>query len=250
MNMRLASITFHLASVVTLAVLGQIALAHEHGAHGKTTAKVIRSAGSGVWSAAKTWEGGQTPKVGEIVQVRAGHTVTYDVHSENVIRSLHVAGTLKFATNKDTRLEVGLIKIQAGDSTEENGFDCEAHLDEPDPKVGRPALLVGTPDEPMPVKHTALIRLHYVEGMDKVSCPAIVCCAGRMDFHGAPLERTWLKLGATAAKGAKEVTLAETPTGWRVGNRIILTSTESTYDKEGLTEPRVITAIEGKTLRF
>ena len=37
--------------------------------------------------------------------------------------------------------------------------------------------------------------------MDKQSCPAIVCCGGRMDFHGAPLSRTWVKLGATAKKG-------------------------------------------------
>ena len=43
--------------------------------------------------------------------------------------------------------------------------------------------------------------------MDKESCPAIVCCGGRMDFHGAPLSRTWVKLGATAKKGDTTVTL-------------------------------------------
>ena len=41
------------------------------------------------------------------------------------------------------------------------------------------------------------------------SCPAIVCCGGRMDFHGAPLNRTWVKLGATAKKGDTAVSLAE-----------------------------------------
>ncbi len=60
------------------------------------------------------------------------------------------------------------------------------------------AMLVGIPDRPIDAKHTAVIRLHYVNDMDKQSCPAIICCGGRMDFHGAPMNRTWVKLGATA----------------------------------------------------
>ena len=53
-----------------------------------------------------------------------------------------------------------------------------------------PVLEVGSPEAPVAADKTALIRLHYVEGMDRQSCPAIVCCGGRMDFHGAPLSRT------------------------------------------------------------
>ena len=48
-----------------------------------------------------------------------------------------------------------------------------------------------------------------------------------MDFHGSPLCRTWVKLGATAAKGSTVVTLAEPVTGWRVGDRVILTATRT-----------------------
>src|SRR5262249_13053272 len=55
--------------------------------------------------------------------------------------------------------------------------------------------------------------------------PAIVACGGRMDFHGAALSRTWVKLGATARAGDTEVTLAEPVTGWRLGDRVILTAT-------------------------
>ncbi len=61
------------------------------------------------------------------VQVRTGHIVTYDIESDAVIRSIHVAGTLRFDPDRDTRLDVGLIKIQAGDDAGESGFDCEAH---------------------------------------------------------------------------------------------------------------------------
>ena len=49
------------------------------------------------------------------MQVREGHLVTYDTRTEAAIRSIHVAGTLRFDPDRDTRLDVGLIKIQAGD---------------------------------------------------------------------------------------------------------------------------------------
>src|SRR5262245_37484691 len=134
---------------------------------------LVRSAKSGDWSAAGTWEGGKVPAAGARVQIREGHTVRYDVKSDGAIRSIHVAGTLSFATDKDTRLDVGLIKIQAGDDASEDGFDCDAHI--PDSKHGkaRPALEVGSPEQPVNAKFTATIRLVYFEGMKKDSCPAI-----------------------------------------------------------------------------
>src|SRR5262249_27854303 len=83
---------------------------------------LVRSARSGPWSAPATWEGGKVPAAGSKVQVRAGHTVTYDLKSEQVIRSVHVAGTLTFARDKDTRLDVGLLRIQPGEDATEEGF--------------------------------------------------------------------------------------------------------------------------------
>src|SRR5581483_3452028 len=168
----------------------------------------------GAWSTPDTWEGGKVPGAGARVQVRNGHAVVYDVSSDQVIRSIHVAGTLSFAHDRDTRLDVGLIKIQAGDDADEDGFNCTAHLKEPDPQAPRPALAVGTAENPIPAGHTATIRLAAVEGLDKESCPAIVCCGGRLDLHGAPLSRTWLKLGATAKAGDSTVRLAEAVSGW------------------------------------
>src|SRR3954470_8160541 len=134
-----------------------------------------RSARSGPWSAAATWEGGKVPAAGSRVQVRRGHTISYDLNSDRVIRSVHVAGTLRFLPDRDTRLDVGLIKIQPGDDAGENGFDCDAHAAEPVQGHPKPALEVGTPDRPIGAGHTALIRLTYVSGLDRQTCPAIVC---------------------------------------------------------------------------
>ena len=211
---------------------------------------VVRSAKSGPWSAAATWDGGNVPATGSRVLIRAGHRVEYDVKSEAVVRGVNVAGTLAFAPDRDTLLNVGLVKIQPGDEYSEDGFDCDAHVAAPDPAKPQPALLVGTPDRPIIAGKSAVIRLHFVAGMDKDSCPAVVCCAGRWDSHGAPLSRGWLKLGATAKTGDTAVTLAEPVAGWRVGDRVILTGTQThgPTKTESTTEERTIAAIDGTKL--
>jgi hypothetical protein len=209
---------------------------------------VVRSARSGPWSAPATWKGGKVPSGGARVQIHTGDTVTYDLKSDQVICSVHVAGTLTFARDRDTRLDVGLIKIQAGDDADEDGFDCDAHVAAPAPNQPRPVLEVGTAAQPIPTGHTALIRLTYVPGLDRQSCPAIICCGGRMDFHGAPLSRSWVKLGATARKGDATITLAEPVTGWKAGDKVIVTPSRLTYPKTSATEERTIKVVEDARL--
>jgi hypothetical protein len=213
----------------------------------------IRSAKNGPWSAATTWQGGQVPPAGSCVQVRRGHTVTYDLNSDRAIRTLHVTGILRFARDKTTRLDVGLLKIQAGEQASEDGFDCDAHMGRVDPRKPRPTLEVGRPDAPIDARHTATIRLVAFAAHDPKSCPAIVCCGGRMDFHGAPLSRTWVKLAVAAHKGDDAVSLAETVQGWRAGDHVIITDTQGVPSNErkpphGLAfvaEERTIQRIDG-----
>ena len=247
---------FRLA-VLTLSALALAASAgtsHPPAAHPRATGKpkappVLRSAASGPWSAAATWAGGKLPGPGARVLIRTGHRVIYDVNSDRAIRGINIAGTLTFAPDRDTRLDVGLIKIQAGEEYGEDGFDCDAHVGPPGAGEPRPALEVGTPERPVAADHTARIRLVYFAGMDKESCPAIVCCGGRMDFHGAPMSRTWVRLGATAKAGDTAVVLNQPVHGWRAGDRVIVTATQRNYrSNEPFTEERVIKAIAGTKL--
>jgi hypothetical protein len=223
--------------------------------------RLIRSAGSGPWSRPETWEGGRVPGAGDRAQVRTGHTIVYDLASDQAVRSIHVAGTLRFDLDRDTRLTVGLIKIQAGDDASENGFDCDAHAPRRAANSPRPALEVGTAARPIPAGHSAVIRLAVIEGMDPQTCPAIVCCGGRMDLHGAPLGRSWVKLGKTARAGDAIVSLDEPAEGWRVGGRVIVTATQrlrreratlrpgqGAESMAAFTEERVIRALDGTTL--
>jgi hypothetical protein len=219
-----------------------------------------RSAQSGKWSEVTTWEEGKLPKGGDRVQIREGHRVVYDVDSDQAIRMIHVAGTLAFATDRSTRLDVGLVRISAGNSADEDGFACHAQpIDLPAIKGERPGLEIGTLEVPLPANVKATIRLVYFEGMDRESMPGIINCGGRWDAHGAPMSRTWVKLGATVKPGEKVVTLAEAVSGWKVGDRVIVTASKETGSSStfraganrsiaGNTEQGIITAIDGATI--
>jgi hypothetical protein len=129
-----------------------------------------------------------------------------------------------------------------------------------EPGAPRAALEVGTSDRPIPAGRRAVIRLAPVPGLDPEECPAIVCCGGRMDFHGAEMPRTWVKLGAKAVKAKSTVSLAEPIPGWRVGDRVIVTATRYQSARGGKpppsvrqapsTEERTIRAIDGPRLEL
>jgi G8 domain len=206
---------------------------------------VVRSAKSGPWESPETWAGGKVPAVGESVLIRPGHLVVYGSNSDRAFRAVYVGGTLAFDPDKETLLSVGLLKVQPGESTAEEGFDCDAHIATPKEGEAKPALEVGTPDSP--IRKSARIRLVYFDGMDKQSGPAIVCCGGRMDFHGAPLSHAWVKLGADVKSGDATVTLAEPVTGWRIGDKVIVTGTKDPdeHNDRYYTEEATIKAVDG-----
>ena len=107
---------------------------------GAAEPSVLRSVQSGPWSAASTWGGGRIPSAGDRVLVCEGHRVLYDVDSAAVIRAVHVSGVLRFATDRDTRLDVGLLRVQPGDDVSEEGFEspCIAPIPVPDMPRFRP----------------------------------------------------------------------------------------------------------------
>ncbi len=261
--------------MIGLVILGWSGAAYAAGAPKAVAEKgvsfTLHSSRNGNWSDIGTWKEGRLPAAGDNVQIRAGDQVVYDVSSDAAIRTIHVAGTLRFSREKSTLLNVGLIKITPGESCSEDGFACHAAgmaavpatapagapAGAADGSTALPGLEIGTAESPIPAGVKATIRLVYFEGMDKETLPAIIACGGRWDVHGAPLSRTWLKLGADAKKGDRAVTLSEAVTGWNVGDKVIVTSSNDNYGygdtfrptaKKPIasnTEERTITAIEG-----
>jgi hypothetical protein len=222
----------------------------------------IQSIKNGKWSDPKTWKPARLPKQGDRVLVSRETFVEYDVKSPAAIRLLQVVGTLSFARDRDTELNVGVLKIQNSDTCTESGFACDFHnvtangepIVVPESKL--PALLIGTQENPIPAKFTAKIRLHYFEGMDKKDAPAIACCSARLEIHGSPLARTWTKLAADSEAGSKIVVAQDPLTGWRVGDEVIVTATERGSEggsyrnrlEDANTEVRKIAKLEGQRI--
>lgn len=154
-----------------------------------TESAIVTSIKSGSWSDPTVWSDGHTPSTGDRVLVRQGHDVLYDVDSSDVIRVVKVAGTLRFATDRNTRLDVGLLRVEAGEEVTEEVFDCHDSSASADPTQPRPTLEIGSPNHPIDAQYSALIRLTYCEGMNKESCPALIACGGRMELHGAPMKQ-------------------------------------------------------------
>lgn len=244
-------------------VLLQPAQSEEHQHTHKHLEFSIRSAQDGNWSNPKTWQPARTPKAGDRVLISRGTKVTYDTQAKDVIRLVQIVGTLTFARDRDTELNAAVIKVQNSLECTESGFACEfegaTSLGEPLKARGRimPTLEIGTLANPIPAKHTARIRLHYIEGMDKQDAPALVCCSARMELHGAPLSRTWVKLGANVAAGDTRVTLSQSVTGWKVGDEVIVTGSKrgsggGSYrgSDEVTTEERRISKIEGDVVHL
>lgn len=204
-----------------------------------TREPTIKSVQSGPWSAAQTWQGNRLPTTGDVVLIATEHEVAYDVESKHVIRSIHVSGTLKFATHQNTRLEVGLIRVAGGDEVIEDGFDCDPSHTSHANTMSPAQLLVGTADQPIHNANQCLIRLHAIEGSDANSWPAIVCCGGRMEIHGAPLARTWVKLTRTADEGATKIFLRESVTDWNPGDRLVITGTSRQEPSAGVSTEHV-----------
>jgi RNA polymerase sigma factor (sigma-70 family) len=184
----------------------------------------VRSAQSGDWSNPATWEGGAVPAAGADVEICPGHRVEYDLSSEQPIRSLHISGTLSFARDRSTRLDVGLIEVGGAESSPPA-----------DPTASRPTLEIGTAGRPIPAEHTALIRLVAFPGMDRDSSAALVCRGGRLELHGAPLAHTWLKLRPNTGvrPGERTVALTEPVLDWRPGDRVVVTGTTRQSKQRG-----------------
>lgn len=93
--------------------------------HGQAVQFSIRSVKDGKWSDRGTWQPARVPAAGDRVLISAGTRIEYDVVSKDVLRLIQVVGTLSFARDGDTELNVALLKVQKSDTCSESGFACD-----------------------------------------------------------------------------------------------------------------------------
>ncbi|HEU0021246.1 MAG TPA: G8 domain-containing protein, partial [Dehalococcoidia bacterium] len=92
--------------VLTLAVLmGMASRGHDAQPLEAAGDPDVSSVKSGVWSDPTLWSSGQVPTSGKSVAINSGHTVEYDVLSDQVLDEVSIQGTLRFSRKTSTRLE-------------------------------------------------------------------------------------------------------------------------------------------------
>ena len=197
----------------------QAGTGHDHAAMVPADAAGPAQVRQGRWSDPATWPDGRIPQAGDAVTIARGMDVTLDVDAP-ALRSLTIAGTLRFADERDIALQTEWIYVRGGE------------------------LQIGTQADPF--THNATITLTNTvpgEDVNSMGDRGIMLMRGTLNLHGNR-ENSWTKLTRTVPAGGKEIEVLDA-SEWRVGDRIVLASTD--YNPRQA-EQRTIAAIYGNTI--
>src|SRR5690349_1226796 len=78
----------------------------------------VTSIAGGAWTDAKIWSAGRSPRASDKVRIAAGHTVTLDAMIDAKFDCVEVSGSLRFATDSNTRLKTANLMVMESGSLE------------------------------------------------------------------------------------------------------------------------------------
>src|SRR5678810_1296283 len=176
------------------------------------------------WSDPATWPDKKVPGKDALVTIGRDMNVVLDV-TPPALNGLTINGKLSFANNKDVELTTEWIMLHG-------------------------ELEIGTEKSPHTRKATITftnnVKDEDISGVggntDKVD-RGIMLMGGTLNLHG-DRQNTWTKLSSTANAGATSIQVLNAA-GWRVGDEIVLASTD--FDPRQA-ERRTISAISGNTI--
>src|SRR4051812_22942771 len=182
------------------------------------------SAKAARWSDPATWPERRVPGAGDKVTIAAGKDVVLDV-SPPALAGLTIDGRLSFANSADLELTTEWILVHG-------------------------ELEIGTEARPHTRKATITLTNNVkdedIGGMgganDRVD-RGILLMGGTLNLHG-DRTNTWTKLARTADAGSDSIQVLDA-VGWRVGDEIVLASTD--FDPRQA-ERRTISAIRGNAI--
>ncbi|MGV3590709.1 MAG: G8 domain-containing protein [Gammaproteobacteria bacterium] len=173
---------------------------------------------AGLWSDPATWSSGALPQQGDIVTISQGMDVVLDV-SPPALNGMNLDGKLSFADDEDVELTTEWIllrgELQAGS--------------ERDPFTGNATITL-----------TDNVKGENINGMGD---RGIMIVGGVLSLYG-DRENAWTKLSETAEAGSDRINVLDAG-GWRVGDVIVLASTD--YNPRQA-ERRTIKAIRGNRI--
>jgi len=170
------------------------------------------------WSDKATWPDKKVPVAGAKVTIPEGKSVILDV-SPPALGGITLMGKLTFADTKDLELTTEWIMIHG-------------------------ELEIGTEAKPFTHKATVTLTDNVKdEEMMGMGDRGIMLSGGTLNLHG-DRANTWTKLAKTADAGSSTIEVLNAA-GWRVGDEIVLASTD--YNPR-LAERRTIAAISGNAI--
>src|SRR3954469_9820131 len=216
--MRKKNRSFLLMSWISVSLLVSVFTIVQAQSPAATAAKATK------WSDPATWPNRKAPVAGDKVTIDAGKEVVLDVNTPP-LNGLTINGKLSFANKKDVELTTEWIMVHG---ELEIGTEARPHT--------RNATITLTDN----------VKGEDISGVggttDRVD-RGIMLMGGTLNLHG---DRTnsWTKLSSTANAGATSIQVLNAA-GWRVGDEIVLASTD--YDPRQA-ERRNIAAISGNTI--
>ena len=176
------------------------------------------------WSDPATWPDGKLPAAGDKVTIAKDKNVLLDV-SPPALGSLTIDGKLSFANNADLELTTEWIMLHG---ELEIGTEARPHT-----RTATITLTNNVKDE----------DITGTGGTTDRSDRGIMLMGGTLNLHGNRTN-SWTKLSKTAEAGSNSIEVLNAA-GWRVGDEIVLASTD--FDPRQA-ERRTISAIRGNAI--
>jgi cell migration-inducing and hyaluronan-binding protein len=170
------------------------------------------------WSDPASWPNKKVPAAGEKVEIASGKEVILDV-SPPALGGVTINGKLSFSNSADIELTTEWVMIHG-------------------------ELAIGTEAAPHTRKATITLANNVKdEELMGMGDRGIMLSGGTLNLHG-DRTNTWTKLASTAAAGSNSIQVLNA-SGWRVGDEIVLASTD--FDPRQA-ERRTVAAISGNTI--
>ena len=183
-----------------------------------------RAVASGDWSDSSVWENGQLPTAGARIVIPADVSVTVDSEINTRFETLRIDGTLRFATNANTRLRVDTM-VSTHDGV----------------------LEIGTNSIPIQPEFTA--KVEFIDdgtinrNIDPTQIGRGAILHGTTTIYGAETTGR-MALATHPMAGSSQLQLSTVPVGWEAGDQLIITSTNGPENDE----IRTISSISGTTV--
>ena len=179
----------------------------------------ISSVRSGAWSDPKTWDRARRPGALDVVQITSGTTVTYDRSDDYAqVIGIHANAVLTFRTDIRTRLTVGTILVLP-----QGTLQVGTHLAPVNASVMAELVIA---DQPLDSSNDGLGTYDPMQyGTGLLAMDATVT------MHGTP-KSSFVRVAAEPQAGDTTLTLTQAPTGWQVGDRLVLPDTRQLADAD------------------